>query len=452
MNKLFVSLVLAGIGAQTFAAVSVDRVLVRQMWPWSRNVRVEYVLSGNEGYADLALEAYNGETRLDESAISAAIVEGEGLKSVAGNGTHCFVFDPAKAFGQDVKTYSNFRVGLTASEGDPLSDRVEYRIVDLETHEVTDLTRRDFYNHPEIYGSVTTDYSTIGNGFASSLGENETFVWTGVNENDDYKTKKLVLKRIPAKGKVWYMGPASTDANAMAADSWSHPYLGESRFAAKLTKDYFIGVFELTQAQYKLLTGETPSYFTNPKSWATRPVENVGKNPNEFVTAISSIHDFKFKIPTEAEWEFAAKAGYDGAGLPNGKALEAVNFAELEGYSSGRGFTQSDPAETGGTLLVGTGKPNAYGLYNTLGNVSEWTCDSAHKNLAVLYGNPTYENPKEDPSCSTWGVSVGYTVFRGGCWVWSNCRVAARYSDAWNAAKLRNTYSIYGYRLTMEAE
>ena len=447
--SMFSVLLIVGVAV---AEATVDSVMVRQDWPWSKDIVVQAVVSGaGEGGVDLAVRAYDGTTDLGEIT-SAAISSGSlfGAK----NGTNSFAIDPRKAFpNANTGLFAAFRVEVSVTgEADPLIDRVEYRIIDLESpYAVKDLTRRDFYEHPELYGAFTKDYSTIGSGFVSSLAANETFVWTGVNDNDAYKTTKLVLKRIPAGGVAWTMGPSEDDSDAKEAGSWKSPSLGESRVEVQLSKDYFIGVFELTQRQYELMTGERPSYYTNMNIWATRPVEQVALPYSDFVAKIASLHDFSLKIPTEAQWEFATRAGYSGAGLPNGKERTDANFGELEGYSAARSTTDRNTAVKG-TCTVGVGCPNAFGLFNTLGNVTEWVAELPHRDLATCYASKP--KPVVDPQITQAEIQgfANNGVLKGGCYIqvgWS--RYAARYS-APRGQVLYSSQPVWGWRVSMDAE
>lgn len=365
-----------------FAEATVDKVLVRQQWPWSREVRVDYEVSGAEGAGvDLAVEVRAGDLTLDTAAIVQATVKG-GIHGVK-NGYGFFAFDPQKAFGNALPS-REISVKLTVDKAaDPLVDRVEYRVFDLENGTVTDLRRRDFYDRPGIYGTFTTDYSTIGPDFVSSLPAEENFIWTGVNQGTEYKTSKLVMKRIPARGKVWWMGP--TDDDAMANRQGT--YL-ETRFQVKHTKDFFLGVFELTTRQHELVTGVDPCFFTNQTHHARAPVHHINMHTvmfdeTGFCKMASAKFGKKIRFPYEAEWEFAAKAGYDGPNYPNGKAVNSANFGELEGYTSGSGSTDRNspyfPYE------AGKGRPNPFGLYNMYGNVRECMGDPVQKDLLAYY-------------------------------------------------------------------
>lgn len=451
MKRFLVAMTGALLAGAACAEATVTSVTARQDWPWSRAVNVQVVVAGAaDAGVNLSVKAYDGATDLG-AVPAAALTSGSFLG--AKNGTHRFAFDPAVAFPNAVTgAFDAFRIEVdVAGAADPLLDRIEYRIVDLETQEVKDLKRRDFYEHPETFGAFTKDYSTVGPGFSSYLAENETFVWTGVNSNDTYKTTKLVLKRIPAKDVVWTMGPAEGDTEAREAGSWGYPYMGESRVQVKLSKDYYMGVFELTQRQYELLTnGENPSYFTNIASRATYPVEQVELSWQNFETKVNATHNYGFKIPTEAQWEFAVRAGYEGTGLPNGKDIGSAATEELEGYSASRGDTNRNGIYA--ILKVGSGRPNAYGLFNTLGNVSEWVADEPRSDLADYY--KSREKPVVDPQATSADGIFGssYGTLRGGSFnrpdKW---RYAARVATP-DGQKIQFSQPVWGWRLCMDAE
>jgi formylglycine-generating enzyme required for sulfatase activity len=154
----------------------------------------------------------------------------------------------------------------------------------------------------------------------------------------------------------------------------------------RLTKPFQMAKFEVTQAQWQAVMGAAnPSRFKGE----TLPVENVTFDQvQEFLTRINARSDgFKYRLPTEAEWEYAARAGTTGA---NSGVLDEV--AWYTGNSDGK----SHP--------VGQKKPNAWGLFDMEGNVYEWTSD-------------WFFDYEEDSQTDPKGPETGFEkIPRGGSW------------------------------------
>ncbi len=243
---------------------------------------------------------------------------------------------------------------------------------------------------------VSPDYMVIdlsGGRYASSypvsyLGAVPPGGWT-----DEYKTTKLVMRRIPADSFV--MGMRSTDYPG-ASDNGLH--------TVTLTKDFYIGVFEVTQRQWELVMGNKPSYFYNYTYYASRPVEQVSYNEirenstdsddplinwpaNSEVNAYSFMGKLRtktglttFDLPTEAQWEYACRAGTttalnSGNNLTNQYYFDA-SMAEVGRYKYNTEGGATRTGTTGvGTAKVGSYLPNSWGLYDMHGNVWEWCLD-----------------------------------------------------------------------------
>lgn len=170
------------------------------------------------------------------------------------------------------------------------------------------------------------------------------------------------------------------------------------RYPVTVTRDFWIGKYEVTQAEYYSLMGRNPSYFTNDLQ---HPVEKVtwlqahaycGALTKRERLAKRLPEDYEYRLPTEAEWELACRAG-------------TTNF-----YSFGDAVDEAEQyawtlENSGGTSHpVGQKRPNAFGLHDMHGNVWEWCSDSFAPYPAMPLTNPV--GP----------VSSPYKVFRGGGW------------------------------------
>jgi eukaryotic-like serine/threonine-protein kinase len=179
---------------------------------------------------------------------------------------------------------------------------------------------------------------------------------------------------------------------------------------------FWIGKYEVTQEQYYAVMGENPSHFKGD----ALPVENVSwDNAVLFCEKLSQITGVTFTLPTEAQWEYAARAGTTGM-FAFGDCL-STNDANYDGTLV---LPVCDEGEyRGETWIVGSGSANPWGLYDMHGNVWEWCLDWFSKYNPDDLVNPT--GPDDGRS----------KVFRGGCWSSDvlNCRSAARLSASTTA-------------------
>jgi len=129
----------------------------------------------------------------------------------------------------------------------------------------------------------------------------------------------------------------------------------EKQHSVKLTKAYYIGKYEVTQNQWEVIMGNNPS----KTKGENLPVTNVSwEDCQKFIVKLNTKTDGGYRFPTEAEWEYACRAGTTTA------------------YSYGANLTKSDANFAGNSIMeVGSYKPNAFGLYDMHGNVCEWCED-----------------------------------------------------------------------------
>ena len=160
------------------------------------------------------------------------------------------------------------------------------------------------------------------------------------------------------------MGCSAGDEDCTAEEQPAHH--------VQITRPFELGKYEVTQAQWQAVMGSNPSTIKGEN----RPVETVSKNDaHEFLAKLNARNDgYKYRLPTEAEWEYTARAGATGP--------RAARLDEIAWYGDNSGDE---------THPVGTKKPNAWGLYDMLGNVREWVED--------VYTRDYYANsPLADPT------------------------------------------------------
>jgi formylglycine-generating enzyme required for sulfatase activity len=184
---------------------------------------------------------------------------------------------------------------------------------------------------------------------------------------------------------------------------------GEVLHPVVITHPFYMGRFEVTQGQWEAVMGTQPSHFSD--CGVDCPVEGVSYTDIEdFVAKLSARSGELFRLPTEAEWEYACRAGTSTPyGVGENLTLEAANFdARLEAEGTFRGAPTP----------VGTFAPNPWGLYDMHGNVWEWCAD---------WHCPYSEEAVEDPIAH---CSSSLRVIRGGSWYFGSdsARCGLRYT------------------------
>ncbi len=221
-------------------------------------------------------------------------------------------------------------------------------------------------------------------------------------------------------------------------------YSDETRHRVTLRGYYFLQTTEVTQGQWKAVMGSNPSYFKNCGD--NCPVEQVSwDDVQEFIRKLNQRKDGNvYRLPTEAEWEYAARAGSTTA-LTNGGITQTgcdhdSNLDLIGWYCGNSNVSYSgcfDTSGWGGTKCSGTHpvaqkQPNAWGLYDMHGNVWEWCAD-------------WYEDYPPSAVTDPTGPSSGdFRVLRGGSWInyARFCRSAGRFDSV---PSLR--YGNSGFRL-----
>jgi formylglycine-generating enzyme required for sulfatase activity len=206
----------------------------------------------------------------------------------------------------------------------------------------------------------------------------------------------------------------------------------EQQHKVEITKDFYLGMHEVTQAQYRKVTGSNPSHFcangggkSQVKGMDTGdfPVENVSyEDAVAFCKKLSDLPAEKkanrtYRLPSEAQWEQACRGGAPSSQpFPFGGSLSS-RHANFNGHDPFGGAGKN--VWLGRTCKVGNYKPNKFGLFDMQGNVWEWCAD--------WYAEDYYgKSPPRDPLGPAQGVD---RVIRGGSWIspGRNCRSANRF-------------------------
>lgn len=236
--------------------------------------------------------------------------------------------------------------------------------------------------------------------------------WTlgNIISGEDHITNSINIDFVKIPSGAFMMGCKQT---------FEHCEKNEEPRQRVVIGSFYMSVFEITQAQWVAVMGDNPSKFKG----RTNPVEHVSwQDIQIFIRRLNNIEDRVYRLPTEAEWEYAARAG----------ASTNYFFGDDE-EQLGRYAWFNESLSFGKTHPVGKLEPNAFGLYDMFGNVLEWTCSDY-----ALY------TTKKKTRCSS--TAKGRKVLRGGS-LYSGA-AALRSATRFN---LEGTYSNgnIGFRLVL---
>ena len=232
--------------------------------------------------------------------------------------------------------------------------------------------------------------ATTSSGFSST-----SSVSSGSNEISIPVKDGITIDMVKVEAGTFMMG---------ATSEMQKPYNEEKPVhQVTLTNNYYMGKYEVTQALWQVVMGSNPSYFKGDNL----PVECVSWDSCKvFINKLNSMTGRKFRLPTEAEWEYAARGGKKSRG---NQYCGSNNISDVAWYNEN---------SENKTHPVGMKQANELGLYDMTGNVEEWCQDRIRSYVKSSQINPTG------------AVRGAWRVFRGGSWnsYMRNCRLSFRCS------------------------
>ena len=370
---------LAVLGAAFAAgAFEVQNVTARQRWPWNSLIDVDFEIvqaSAGDKFSVGITATCDGDTRT---------IVGKTYRSdiICAAGQNRLVWDVA-ADAPGLKT-TDLRISVTATSF--AANAAAYCVIDLSAGP-------EAATYPVRYTLESPEHVRGGSNEVCQLTE----MW---------------LKRVSAGQYIFH----ATDSSHAG---W---------YNVKITKDFYCGLFECTQQQWYQVMGTWPSRFTNEVCRASRPVESVTHaqifgqkqwpmvktvTDDSFVGRMRARTGLSaFNLPTEGQWEYAARAG-------RSTSTPGQDTGVYARYSSNSGTVGDYSCDvSSGTAYVGSYETNAWGFYDCLGNVGEWTQDAYEEDLKTLYADEIeqtgFVTDPVGPMSST--AADPSHITRGGSW------------------------------------
>ncbi|HOT41124.1 MAG TPA: SUMF1/EgtB/PvdO family nonheme iron enzyme [Syntrophorhabdaceae bacterium] len=241
---------------------------------------------------------------------------------------------------------------------------------------------RDLFLRLLIY--IVLIFSLTGNNILSAQEQGKGFKdsWTGI----DF---------VFIKGGCFDMG-----------DTFNEGFNNEKPVHKVCIKDFYLGRYEVTQGQWKAVMGDNPSKFKGQDNY---PVENVSwDDAQEFIKRLNSKSEKKYRLPSEAEWEYACREGGKNQRFAGTSDISSLylygNFCDKNCEFSWKTPEQDDGYKN--TAPIGTYKPNSLGLFDMTGNVWEWVID--------VYDKDAYTRHETNNPVNLLGGNE--RVVRGGGW------------------------------------
>ena len=284
----------------------------------------------------------------------------------------------------------------------------------------------------------------------------------GVIDNEMYRKDVILLRKLPLKGVSWWLGSSN---EVWGADN----IISEARHLVTLPDNCYLGVFPVTQKQFANVAGTTTHAFFNGSAEVSemRPMEYIsfyeiresaisaysagstagskntayqypnGPCPDSFLGKLRSLTGVAFDLPSEAQWEFACRAGHGSGLYGDGSEFSDENLARIACFGRSTSSDSSADPSSAGTPVVGERLPNDFGFYDMNGCVWEYCLDWWAKDVSSNDGsiNANGEYLVTDPEKK--GV---YRVRRGGAYNKARgaCRPSFRYDSDGTSTRAGN--------------
>ena len=376
---LSVAVCAAGLAFATAPEITLTSTSQNSM---TRAVTIIYDLADEPAVVTFAAQTNNGSAWVDIGNENLRSFEGDVNCLVAVGNDHRVVWHPDKSWPDHKINDGTFRVGLKAwaTNAPP-----QYMVIDLgQAGHI-----RYYEDEASLPFSVTDDCA---------------------------KTDLLVMRKINGQGVEWRMGSPEGEYGRSVGSETTH--------SVTFTKDYYIGVFPVTHRQYARMTSGAGTLDT----WKL-PLSDVTYDAfQSTIASANAKHGTILRSPTEAEWEFACRAG-TGSAYNNGTDDYTTRIGDIAWYSGNSGGVRHE---------VGTKQRNAWGLYDMHGNVWEFCSDWYAADYGC--GNAAVTDP-------TGGATATSHVLKGGFYNKEGKDVRS----AIRSASGSNSNAAWGFRLAADA-